>query len=86
MGREKNCKKWSMSKNSNHYYMDSKHAHARTHTHTHTHMNSFANNRIYKSVINFSIFWYRRHIPKKLKGEKRDQCGVKLFKKSFKEY
>ena len=59
---------------------------AYTNTHTHTHMNSFANNRIYKSVINFSIFWYRRHISKKLKGEKRDQCGVKLFKKSFKEY
>lgn len=57
----------------------------RMHIDTHTHTNSFVNKRIYKSVINFSIFWYRRHIPK-LKGEKRDQRGVKLFKKSFKEY
>lgn len=63
-------------------WIQNTHAHIDTHTHT----NSFVNKRIYKSVINFSIFWYRRHIPKKLKGEKRDQCGVKLFKKSFKEY
>lgn len=63
-------------------WIQNTHAHIDTHTHT----NSFVNKRIYKSVINFSIFWYRRHIPKKLKGEKRDQRGVKLFKKSFKEY